>query len=137
MTNPHLTFHHFGLAVRQPDKARMFVGRLGYGLGDPVFDPAQNVHLQLCSHASHPAVEIIWPGDSSGPVDKLAQRYSSGIIYHLCYQTDDLAAALADLETAQLTAVCISPPKPAPLFGGRPVSFYNIVGMGLVEILET
>jgi len=26
--------------------------------------------------------------------------------------------------------------SPAPLFGGRPVSFYNVVGMGLVEILE-
>jgi len=25
---------------------------------------------------------------------------------------------------------------PAPLFGGRPISFYNVVGIRLVEILE-
>jgi hypothetical protein len=28
------------------------------------------------------------------------------------------------------------PGHAAPLFGGRPVSFYNVVGLGLVEILE-
>jgi hypothetical protein len=32
--------------------------------------------------------------------------------------------------------MCISEPKPAPLFGGRPVSFYNVAGIGLIEILE-
>jgi len=136
MTNPHLKFHHFGLAVRRPDEARKFVATLGYQFGEPVFDPAQNVHLQLCTHAQHPAVEIIWPGDTSGPVDKLVQRHASGIIYHLCYETDNLAAALAGLTAAGLRPMCISPATPAPLFGGRPVSFYNVAGIGLVEILE-
>jgi hypothetical protein len=27
-------------------------------------------------------------------------------------------------------------PRPAVLFGGRPVSFYTVVGMGLIKILE-
>jgi len=40
------------------------------------------------------------------------------------------------LELAGLHPKCISNPTPAPLFGGRPVSFYNVVGIGLVEILE-
>jgi len=136
MVNPHLKFHHFGLAVRRPDEARKYVAVLGYEPGESVFDPAQNVFLELCTHPEQPAVEIIWPGDTSGPVDKLAQRHSSGIIYHLCYETDHLAAMLAHFETAGIKIVCISPPTPAPLFGGRPVSFYNIVGMGLIEILE-
>lgn len=134
MTPSHLQFHHFGLAVRRPEEARIFVSELGYCLGEPVFDPAQNVHLQLCTHESHPAVEIIWPGNAGGPIDKLAQRHASGIVYHVCYETDHLDAALAQL--AKLRMVCISPPTPAPLFGGRPVSFYNVVGIGLVEILE-
>ncbi len=116
--NPQLTFHHFGLAVRRPDEARKFVTRLGYTLGESVFDPAQNVHLQLYTHATQPAVEIIWPGDTTGPVDKLAQRHTSGIIYHLCYETDDLTAAITRLEEAGLRPICISKPTPAPLFGG-------------------
>ncbi len=136
MAHSHLTFHHFGLAVRRPGEARTFVAALGYALGEPVFDPNQNVHLQLCTHTTHPVVEIIWPGDTPGPVDKLTQRHTSGIIYHVCYETGDLSAALASLESARIRVICISPPAAAPLFGGRKVSFYNIGGMGLVEILE-
>jgi len=135
--NPHLKFHHFGLAVRRPEEARKFVSALGYQLGESVFDPAQNVHLQLGTHAAQPAVEIIWPGGTAGPVDRLLQRHASGIIYHLCYETDNLAAALDGLAAAGLRPTCISPATPAPLFGGRPVSFYNVIGMGLVEILES
>jgi catechol 2,3-dioxygenase-like lactoylglutathione lyase family enzyme len=136
MPHPHLKFHHFGLAVRRPDEARRFVALLGYRMGDPVFDSAQNVRLQLCTHETHPAVEIIWPGDKSGPVDRLVQSHASGIIFHLCYETDNLAAAIEGLEAAGLLPICISQPTPAPLFGGRPVSFYNVVGIGLVEFLE-
>ena len=136
MNHPHLKFHHFGLAVRRPDEARVFVSALGYRIGDPVFDPAQNVHLQLCTHETQPAVEIIWPGDIKGPIEKLTERHAAGIIYHVCYETDNLTAALAQLDEARLRVVCISPPTPAPLFDGRPVSFYNVVGIGLIEILE-
>lgn len=136
MTDPCLHFHHFGLAVRRPDEARKFVAALGYQLGHPVFDPAQNVHLHLCTHPRQPAVEIIWPGDTSGPVNRLAQRHASGIIYHLCYKTDNLATTLTAWTAAGLQPLCIVPPTPAPLFDGRLVSFYNVIGMGLVEILE-
>jgi methylmalonyl-CoA/ethylmalonyl-CoA epimerase len=134
--NPHLKFHHFGLAVRTPDEARKFVAALGYRVGDPVFDSTQNVRLQLCTHEMHPAVEIIWPGSDTGPVDRLVQRHASGIIYHLCYETDNLALALDGLAAAGLNPLCIAPAVPAPLFNGRRVSFYNLVGIGLVEFLE-
>jgi methylmalonyl-CoA/ethylmalonyl-CoA epimerase len=136
MNHTNLNFHHFGLAVRRPDEARKFVQSLGYQLGDYVFDPAQNVHLQMCHSSVQPAVEIIWPGDTRGPVDKFAQRNPAGIVYHICYETASLTEFLSGLESAGIQAVCISPPTPAPLFKNRKVSFYNILGMGLVEVLE-
>lgn len=132
----HLVFHHLGLAVRRPQEAEAFLTAMGYQLGEAVLDPGQNVHLKMCNHATEPDVEIIWPASAGGPIDGMTQRHPAGIIYHVCYTTDDLVAALAALEKAGLRVVCVSPPKPAPLFGGRPVSFYNIVGMGLIEILE-
>ncbi len=136
MNQPHLKFHHFGLAVRKPDEARRFTGLMGYQLGQPVFDPAQNAYLQLCTHASHPAVEIIWPGNTAGPIDRLAKRFASGIVYHLCYETDNLKTALAGLKSTGLYPMCISNSTPALLFGGRLVSFYNVAGIGLIEVLE-
>ena len=131
-----LAFHHFGLAVRRPEEARMFLTAQGYVLGPNIFDHAQNVNLQMGSHPNHPAVEIIWPGPTPGPVNKLNHRCPAGIIYHLCYETNDLAGALDRLAASGLQPVCISPPTPAPLFGGRNVSFSNVPGMGLIEILE-
>jgi methylmalonyl-CoA/ethylmalonyl-CoA epimerase len=136
MNNPRLEFHHFGLAVRRPDEARVFVSALGYHLGEAVFDPVQNVHLELSTHETQPAVEIIWPGETRGPIEKLTERHAAGIIYHLCYETDDLIAALEHFAAAKLRVVCISPPAPAVLFAGLKVSFYNVTGIGLIEILE-
>jgi len=131
-----LAFHHFGLAVRRPKEAVTFLSNMGYSMGEPVLDPGQNVHLMMCAHKTEPAVEIIWPGDTKGPIHGLTERHPPGIVYHVCYETEDLAETLAALEKAGLNVLCISSPKPAPLFGGRKVSFYNVIGIGLIEILE-
>ncbi len=113
-----------------------FVAVLGYRTGESVHDPAQNVHLLMCTHQTQPAIEIIWPGVTSGPVNDLVNRHASGIVYHVCYKTDNLEMALNSLKQAGLRPHCISAPKPAVLFNGRFVSFYNVVGIGLLEILE-
>jgi hypothetical protein len=135
-TSPRLTFHHLGLAVRCPDEAMAFLSITGYRIGETVFDPGQNVHLAMCIHETEPAVEIIWPGETESPVLGLTERHPAGVIYHICYTTDDLGSTLAGLEKGGLRVICVSPPRPAPLFGGRKVSFYTVRGIGLVEILE-
>lgn len=132
----HLTFHHLGLAVRRPDEAVAFLSLMGYRIGETVLDPGQNVRLAICTHETAPAVEIIWPEETNGPVHGWAERHPAGVIYHVCYTTGDLVSALADLEKAGLRVICASSPKPAPLFGARKVSFYNVAGIGLIEILE-
>ena len=136
MDNTLLKFHHFGLAVPKPDSARMWLTKLGYQIGETVFDSGQNVYLALCWHETQPPVEIIWPGTEGGPIDALVRQHEFGVVYHLSYETHDLAGALSQFKHDGLRVACISRPKAAPLFGGRKVSFYNVMGMGLVEILE-
>jgi methylmalonyl-CoA/ethylmalonyl-CoA epimerase len=131
-----LTFHHLGLAVPRSDEAATFLSGLGYALGDRVFDPQQNVNLILCRHPHMPAVEIICPGNGPGPIDKYVSRRPAGIIYHICYETADRIASLAAMTAAGLNPICVAEPLPAVLFGGRAVSFYAVVGIGLIEILE-
>ena len=136
MSHSHLVFHHLGLAVKKPQAASAFVLALGYHQGDTIHDPGQNVAARFCTHDSQPAIEILWPSESKGPIDAMVQKRPEGIIYHVCFATEDLAAALASLEESGNRVVCISPPMPAPLFGDRKVSFYNVVGIGLIEILS-
>lgn len=131
-----LRFHHLGLAVQNPVAARRFAEGQGYRLGAAVFDPQQNVNLILCEHDTEPPIEIIYPAGKEGPVQRLLARHDSGIVYHVGYTSADVERTLSRLEDAQLRPFCVSPPKPAVLFGGALVSFYNVVGMGLIEIIE-
>ena len=132
-----LRFHHLGLAVRRPRDAVRFLGGLGYKVAEPLFDPEQNVNLIMGRHqGAMPDVEIIYPAADKSPIDGFLAERRDGIVYHLCYVTADLVATLAALAESGVRAVCKAPPTPAVLFGGRKVSFYDIVGMGLVEIIE-
>lgn len=137
MTPFNLTFHHLGLAVRRPEPALLFLQGLGYRCAEPVFDGLQNVHLIMCAHAAMPAVEIIYPGTGPTPIDGYLAKQPNGLIYHACYAAPDLAGTLVQLEAAGIAAICVSEPKPAILFGGRKVSFYNVLGVGLIEIIDT
>ncbi len=132
-----LTFHHLGLAVRRPIDATRFLDGLGYKIGELIFDPEQNANLIMCRHqGSMPDVEIIYPATGKSPVDSYLNLRPDGVVYHVCYVTRDLSASLQWLEQNSMRVVCLVPPTPAVLFGGYRVSFYNIVGMGVCEIIE-
>jgi Glyoxalase/Bleomycin resistance protein/Dioxygenase superfamily len=132
-----LSFHHLGVAVRRPSEALAFLHGLGYRSTDSVFDPEQNVNLMMCTHETMPRVEIVYPAKGKSPIDPFIGRHGNGLVYHPCYVTHDLGRSLAQFEAAGICAVCVAPPRPAVLFGGREVSFYNIVGIGLVEIIDS
>jgi len=135
MPTPLLRFHHFGLAVRRPEKAFAFLATLGYRAGAQVYDPLQSVNLAMRHHPAMPDVEVIWPGEAPSPIDTLVKGGKS-LIYHLCFATEDAARALADLQGAGHQVIEIAPPKPAILFGDLPVSFHNVLGFGVIEIIH-
>lgn len=130
-----LVFHHLGLAVRSAEKARRFLAALGYQLGDTMRDEEQNVLLSLCTHPSMPAVEVVSPTETAGPLAAMLQR-NAELVYHLCWEVDDAELALSAIRRAVGAVRCVVPSKPAVLFGGRRVSFHMVAGVGLVELLD-
>ena len=71
-----------------------------------------------------------------GPVAAILETRPDGLVYHLCYTTMDLDHTLDRIEQSGLRPFEVSPPKPAVLFGGERVSFYMILGLGLIELIE-
>ena len=132
-----LRFHHFGLAVKDPALATAYLTGLGYRCGGAVYDPLQNVRLVMGEHDQMPAVEVIYPAETKGPLDSILVKRPEGIVYHLCYESVDLRASLSAFQKAGLRVIEVSPPKPALLFGGQMVSFYLVAGIGLIEIIGT
>ena len=130
-----LTFDHFGLATREPERTLTFLRALGYQTHDPIHDPLQLVDLVLCRSATMPAVEVISSADGASPlVSVLAAQPQA--IYHLCYRSQNVTASLAAIKAAGHRVLRISEPKPAVLFGHKEVSFYMVRGFGLIEIIE-
>jgi glyoxalase/bleomycin resistance protein/dioxygenase superfamily protein len=129
-----LDFHHFGLAVKSPEPAFRYLGDLGYRAGGSCYDPLQKVHLAMRHHARMPDVEVIWPGAEPSPIDSIL-KHNDTLIYHLCYTSDNVEQSLAALEQAGMEVLPLGFPKPAVLFGGIEVSFYRIIGVGVIEII--
>lgn len=134
MSELGLRFHHLGLAVRSPRPAETFLGAQGYAIGGWVHDPRQRVDVSFCTHRTEPAVEIICQGDGDGPLRTMLEAADT-LIYHTCYQTEDLDRALGAIKALGLRALPVSPRTPAVLFDHRDVAFYLIQGIGLVEFL--
>ena len=130
-----LSFHHFGLAVSKPEKAINFLQNMGYKIGEQVFDELQNVNLIMCSGNEMPDVELIFPADTKGPLDKMLTDRNE-MIYHICYSTSSIKEAVEQMREAGIRLMLMSPPKPAILFDNHLVSFYQAVGFGLIEFLE-
>lgn len=131
-----LTFHHLGLAVRKPEAAIAYHRALGYAVAPPVYDPDQNVNLIMCTSDDMPDVEIITPAEGASPIDGIVLKYDSAV-YHTCFTAPDAAACVARMKAAGLKTLCVAQPKPAVLFGGKKVSFYTVLGVGTIEIIET
>jgi Glyoxalase/Bleomycin resistance protein/Dioxygenase superfamily len=129
-----LVFHHFGLAVKSPEAAFRYLEDLGYSAGSTCYDPLQKVNLAMRHHERMPDVEVIWPGLEPSPIDRMLKR-SDAMFYHLCYTSADLDGSLAALEKAGLEVLPLGLAQPALLFGGIEVSFYNITGVGIIEII--
>jgi len=130
-----LKFHHLGLAVRRPERAVQFLAQVGYEIGEAVFDPEQDTNLMMCMSQSMPDVEIIYPGKSDGPLKELLANQSE-LIYHICYEVDCASTYLQLIRERGMKVGTVSPPKPALLFGDRKVSFHQVLGFGLIELLE-
>jgi hypothetical protein len=58
------------------------------------------------------------------------------MVYHLCYIAASAEQAIAAIEDHGFNVVAIGEPKPAVLFGGQQVSFYNVDNIGLIEIIH-
>jgi hypothetical protein len=85
-------------------------------------------------HESMPDVEVIWPGTEPSPLDRMLGQ-SDSMLYHLCYTSADVEASVAALERADVEVLPLGLAQPASLFGGLEVSFYNITGVGIIEII--
>ena len=136
MNKYNLTFHHLGLAVKKQDRSLQVLQGFGYKIGNTVLDGLQNVNLILCTHPAAPDIEIVFPANTSGPLESILKD-NPVMFYHQCFETENLKESIRLINDDGNSLVTIAKPIPAVLFAGRFVSFYYLDGLGIIEILET
>jgi len=126
------SFHHVGVACRDPDREEKTFEALGYRLESAeFFDPIQGIHGRFLIGGG-PRLELLRNHAEPGVLTPWLQK---GIrFYHLAYETSDLerqAASLAAGGAKQVVA-----PVPAVAFGGRLISFHMLPNLTLVELIS-
>jgi methylmalonyl-CoA/ethylmalonyl-CoA epimerase len=129
------TLHHVGLLVTDiAETSELYCARFGYvRKSDIVHDPVQCAYVQFAQLPGEKVyVEFISP---DGPASHLnnALTASRGI-HHLCYATNDIEGACADLRAKGMTLV--RAPAQAIAFHGRRVAWLMDRTRILTELVE-
>lgn len=121
--------HHLGLACVSIEEGLAHLRAVYDGVtpGEAVYDERQDATVCLVETANGVTLELVAGAAVAGVLKR------GGGLYHVCYEVADLAVALERLQAAG--GVVVAEPKPARLFGGRPVAFVH-TRSGLLELLE-
>ncbi len=134
-----LTFElmHVGVAVSDIDAAAASLEAIfGYRvISGPFDDPIQKVTVNFLTQSDNDAVEIelITPLTEDSPLRTMLNKNGGGA-YHLCFQTNDIEAALAHVRSNG--CVVVSNPMPAVAFGGRRIAWFYTRTRQLFELVE-
>ena len=128
-----LRFHHIGIACHDIEASKIFYVVQGYVASETIKDPIQDVFICFLDKPGMPRIELLAPIDEKSPVNRTLA--ASGVTpYHICYEVDDIEAAIKELKSQRF--VRISKPAPACAIGNRQVCFLYKKEVGLIELVE-
>lgn len=127
-----LSFHHIGIACRDLLKNESAYAALGYVRGSEFVDPGLGVRGMFLQGPG-PQLELI--SDLPGQRVVAPWLVRDAVMYHLAFETTDIAASVAT--ACEQGARIVRRPTPAVAFGGRPVAFVMLRNMALVELISS
>ena len=128
-----LTFHHIGIACRDIAKTQAFYLGQGYTASPVVEDPLQHVRISFLEKEGAPRSELLEPLDDQSPVARTLA--TSGVSpYHMCYEVQDIEAAVNHLRGQRF--LLVNGPVPACAMDDRRIAFLFQKNTGLIELVE-
>jgi methylmalonyl-CoA/ethylmalonyl-CoA epimerase len=131
-----LSFHHVGFVVADiAATVENFARSLNAEWDGCIYaDPYQKVKVTfLRTRSADPQIELVEPDGEDSPVLRFLREKGSGL-HHVCYEVEDLDAAMADMKSRG--AMIARRPKPAVAFQGRRIAWMLTAEKLLVELLE-
>jgi len=128
-------FHHVGVAVRNIQEAiANYQNLFDYKLiSGPFDDPIQNVSVCFLSRGEgDTTIELVAPLGPNSPIDRTLKK--GGGTYHVCYQVQDMNAAMEHL--TERGSLLLSGPVPAVAFELREIAWLMTETELLVELVQ-
>jgi len=128
---------HIGIAVPSLAPATESLSVLfGYKVvSGPFDDPIQKVAVNFLSASDSDAaeIELIAPLGEDSPIRSMLSKNGGGA-YHLCFETQDMEAALTHARNNG--CVIVAQPVPAVAFNGRRIAWLYTPTRQLFELVE-
>ncbi|HEY7204598.1 MAG TPA: VOC family protein [Methylomirabilota bacterium] len=131
-----MRFHHVGYAVAGINRyfKDFFLPLFAPVRVSPIYeDPIQRVRVLFAEVSSGTLIELVEPLDEASPVTRFIGDARGGL-YHLCYEVEDLDAAVKRFRKHR--CLPLAPPAPAVAFGGRRIVFLMTPQRDLIELVE-
>jgi methylmalonyl-CoA/ethylmalonyl-CoA epimerase len=128
---------HVGVAVPSLEPTTESLSKLfGYKVvSGPFDDPIQKVKVNFLSTSDSDVaeIELIAPLSDDSPIRSMLNKNGGGA-YHLCFETNDIEAAVA--HASANGCVVVSKPVPAVAFQGRRIAWIYTPARQLFEFVE-
>ncbi len=129
-----LKFHHIGYAVKDIDLTSSMYLSAGWNISETIIDTTQNAKIAFLKKDGMPDIELVAPVDKNSPVNKTIEK--AGITpYHICYETDDINSAIAELRKKKF--IVLFKPVAAPAIDNKLISYLFHKDVGLVELVQS
>lgn len=128
-------FHHVGYAVADIAAYRRdFFDALfrPESVSEPVADPVQRVRVCFARMVGGTVIELVEPMGEDSRLSAVIGSARGGV-YHLCYEVDDLDAAIGQFRAKR--CMPLARPTPAAAFEGRRIVFLMTPQRDLIELL--
>lgn len=133
-TNNRYTINHVGMAVRSIDaylKANAVLYR-DFMQDRAISNLEQGVRQVFLSDGKT-SIELLEPFDQGSPIWGFLLKNEDGGLIHVCFECDDINAAIVELKASK--ARVISGPTPDVAFKGRPIAFLFLAGQ-VIELVQ-
>jgi len=125
--------HHFGLAVKDIERAAQTLKLFGYSVAEPVLDTTQGVSVLMATQPNGYPMELVCDIDEGGPTESIVKKMGP-CFYHVCFEVDDLDSKISQLSESGF--LIRHKPASAAAFDDRRIAWMYSRDVGLVELLE-
>ncbi|MGC8534030.1 MAG: methylmalonyl-CoA epimerase [Rhizomicrobium sp.] len=115
--------NHVAIATRDiASAAAVYRQTLGAKVSDPVSQPDHGVTTVFVD-LPNTKIELLEPLGANSPVAKFLEKNPSGGVHHVCYEVDDIHAAVAQMKAKGATITGTGEPRIGA--HGKPVVFLH------------